>query len=296
MNLQELINSTNSVKGRGQNSVFQKKFGSIYAFNKRVDIIENGNAISISMIIGGVTDMIKVGGKRTPVPFHRVALALNVGKDGKKEYTSDQLVSEIRMRHKKYADEKEWPKPDILKEVLNAPDKFFDNATVFQKVNGKKWVVVTNNIPIESEVQVWCSCSDYYWTFEYYNINHKNRDGSSINLYPSASLRYPKTYNRKSGSRIPVRNPGRHPGMCKHLMLLVAMLMKDEVIKDPKTGLLKAYKADYATFLRDKQKQRIKQSAYADMMKKYNEGLKILRSQRNTAHIQRGDKEEKRKS
>ena len=84
MNIKELIASTNRVKGRSQSEVFQKKFGSIYAFNKDITIFKGGNAIIINMIIGGVTDYIRTGGRKQPVPFHKVSLALNIGKDGKK--------------------------------------------------------------------------------------------------------------------------------------------------------------------------------------------------------------------
>ena len=45
MNLKELIASTNNVRGRGQAKVFQKKFGSIYAYNKNVSVAKNGKAI-----------------------------------------------------------------------------------------------------------------------------------------------------------------------------------------------------------------------------------------------------------
>jgi hypothetical protein len=75
LNIKELIASTNRVKNRDQATVFQKKFGSIYAFNKDITIFKGGNAIIINMIIGGVTDYIKMGGKRQPVPFHKVSLA-----------------------------------------------------------------------------------------------------------------------------------------------------------------------------------------------------------------------------
>ena len=103
MNLKELIASTNRVKNREQSKVFQKKFGSIYAFNKNVTIAKGGNAIIVNMIISGVTDMVKMGGRRSPVPFHKVSLALNVGKEGKIDYTAAELVKSIRANNREYA-------------------------------------------------------------------------------------------------------------------------------------------------------------------------------------------------
>lgn len=296
MNLKELISSTNKVKNRDQASVFQKKFGSIYAFNKNITIASGGNAIVVNMIIGGVTDMIKAGGKRTPVPFHKVSLALNVGKDGKKDYTPSELVEAIRAKHTEYADKEAWPNPDVLKAALENPDKFFDDATIFPTTNGEGFTVVTNNIPENSEVQVWCSCSDYYWTFQYYNISTRNKDGSSLNLYGATG--YPKTYNHRSTagkkSKRPLRNPGHHPGMCKHLMLLVAMLMDDEIIKDTKNGLGKYYKVNYDQFLKGKEKSMVSQRTFAKKMREYQQGQKVLNDQRNTAHYIAGNKVERK--
>ena len=296
MNLKELIASTNKVKGRSQSEVFQKKFGSIYAFNKNITIAKGGNAIIINMIIGGVTDFIKMGSSRQPVPFHKVSLALNVGKDGKKDYTASELVAAIRAKHSEYRDEQKWPRPDVLKAAMEHPGDFFENATIFKTTNAEGFTVVTNNIPEHSEVQVWCSCSDYYWSFQYYNLSTRNRDGSCLNLYGTAG--YPKAYSHRSiagkKSKRPMRNPGRHPGMCKHLMLLVAMLMKDEVIKDTKSGLMKYYKANYEEFLKNNEKNRVSQATFARKMQQYQRGQSILNDQRNEAQLTQGNKTERK--
>ena len=296
MNIKELINSTNRVPGRGKSSVFQKKFGGIYAFNKKVTIFKGGNAIIINMMIGGVTDMIKVGGQRKPVAYHKVALALNIGKDGKRDYTGDELVTLIRMNHKEYENEEDWPKWAVLQAALDRPDAFFDNATIFKTTNADGYTVITNNIPEDSEVQVWCSCSDYYWTFQYYNMQVRNDDGSCLNLYGSSG--YAKTYNYKSekgkSSKMPLRNPSRSPGMCKHLMLLVAMLMEDEVISDPKNGLKKYYKANYSSFIKGNEKSRVSEGTLARMQQKYEKDHRVLNEQRNNAHYSSGNKVERR--
>lgn len=296
MNIKELIESTNKVKNREQSQVFQKKFGSIYAYNKNVTLASGGNAIIVNMIIGGVTDMIKMGGRRQPVPFHKVSLALNVGKEGKVDYTPAKLVEAIRLRNSKYRDEEEWPNADVLKEALKNPSGFFEDATIFKTTNGDGYTVVTNNIPANSEVQVWCSCSDYYWTFQYYNMNTRNKDGSSLNLY--GATYYPRVYNHRSDagkkSKRPMRNPGRHPGMCKHLMLLLSMLMEDELIKDPKNGLTKYYRANYGEFLKDKERSQVSLRTFERKMKQYKEGNRIINDQRNSAHYMSGNKTEKK--
>ena len=294
MNIKELIASTNRVKGRSQSEVFQKKFGSVYAFNKDITIAKGGNAIIVNMIVGGVTDYIQAGGKRQPVPFHKVSLALNVGKDGKKDYSPTALVEAIRAKHSEYRDKEKWPNPDVLKMALENPSDFFEDATIFKTTNGEGYTVVTNKIPEKSEVQVWCSCSDYYWTFQYFNIAVRNRDGSCLNLYGSTG--YPRVYNHKSStgkrSKRPLRNPGRNPGMCKHLMLLVAMLMEDEIIKDTKNGLTKYYKANYEEFLKDKEKSRVSQRTFNNKMQQYKKSHTLMNDQRNKAHFSSGDRTE----
>lgn len=296
MNIRELIQSTGRVKNRGKNVVFQKKFGSIYLYNKTVQVPKGGGAIIVNMMIGGVTDMIKSGGKRTPVAYHKVSLALNIGDDGKKEYTTEELISTVRLTHKKYADENEFPPQDVLKVVLDHPSDFFPDATVFKTSNAEGYTVVTNHIPIDSEIQVWCSCSDYYFTFQYYNMQTPSKDNRGyVNLYGAKG--YPKIYNYRSergkNSKVPLRNPGRNPGMCKHLMLLLAMLMKDKVVNDGKNGLTKFYNANYNQFIKNNKKQRVSQIEYENILKSYQKDHKILNQQRNLTHYISGNKVEK---
>lgn len=293
MNIRELVQSTGRVKNRGKNEVFQKKFGSIYLFNKTVQVPKGGGAIVVSMMIGGVTDMIKAGGRRTPVAYHKVSLAINIGDEGKKEYTTEELISAVRLSHRKYADENEFPPQDILKIVLDHPSDFFPDATVFKTSNADGYTLVKNHIPFNSEIQVWCSCSDYYWTFQYYNMQTpcKNNRGF-VNLYGNKG--YPKTYNYRSergkNSKNPLRNPGRNPGMCKHLMLLLALLMKEKVVDDGKNGLTKFYNANYKEFIKNNKKQRVSQNEYEQIIKEYKKDHKILNQQRNEVHYSMGNK------
>ena len=296
MNIKELIASTNKVPNRDEASVFRKKFGSIYAYNKNITVLSGGNVIAINMIIGGVTDMIKIGGKRKPVAYHKVSLALRIGKDAKKDFTAEELVQNIRARFPKYRSEEEWPPQDVIQEVMKNPDQFFEDSTVFKTTNkGVGYTVISNNIPDDCEIQVWCSCSDYYWTFQYYNMATHNKSGASVNLYGDTN--YPKTYNHRSEagkkSKRPLRNPGRHPGMCKHLMLLLAMLMKDDIVKDPKTGLTKYFKANYNEFIKGKEKSRVNWDLYMRRLAQYKKDHDILNEQRNSHLYSTGSKQQK---
>lgn len=287
MNIKELIRSTNEVKNRGKRATFQKKFGSIYLYNKTINVFKGGSAIIVNMMIGGVTDMIRTGGKRIPVAYHKVSIALN--NISKQEFSAEELVKVIRLEHRKYADEKEFPDQDVIRIVLDNPSSFFKDATVFPTPDGKDFVVLSNNIPEDSEIQVWCSCSDYYWTFQYYNMQTPCRDNrGTVNLFGSRG--YPKTYNYKSSlgnkSKAPMRNPGRRPGMCKHLMLLLAMLMKDNIVRDPKNGLTKSYRANYSKFIKGNKEERVSQSQYDNILKNYRKDHKIVVEQRREFKLQ----------
>ena len=49
-------------------------------------------------------------------------------------------------------------------------------------------LIITDKISDESEIRVWCSCSAYYWAFQYYNVDNK------VDLYGSYPEKYiPKT-------------------------------------------------------------------------------------------------------
>jgi len=91
-----------------------------------------------------------------------------------------------------------------------------------------------------------------------------------------------------------MRNPGRNPGMCKHLMLLVAMLMEDEIITDTKGGLTKYYKANYDEFLKGNEKKRVSQATFERKMEQYERGHRLMNDQRNTAHYMSGNKTERK--
>ena len=301
MNIRELIESTNKVKNREQGKALSKKFGAIYAYDKRVSLMEGGRVINITMTIGGATEFVKKGDRKELVPYHNASIAINVGRDGRTEYTADELVSAIRRNHSEYRDTEKWVPQDVLNEAEKNPGSFFDNATIFKASKGGGYVVVKNEISEDAPIQVWCSCSDYYWTFQYYNMQAPvtDIDGKSlgsVNLYASSS--YPKTYNYRSEagkkSKAPLRNPGRHPGMCKHLMLLLAMLMKDNVVKEKDTTLGTVYELDYSKFLENNVKERVSDIEYQRMMKQYRDTRRDISYQRNLIHYASGNKTERK--
>ena len=282
MNIKQLIQSTTAVKGRSKSKTFQKQFGTILLHNQTVKVSKFGTVIDVSMMISGVTDTVKVMGKRRPVAYHKVTISLK----GIKQtyYTPQELVSTIRLAHREYADEQEWPAPDVLKAVLDNPSGFFTDATVFRTTNdaGKGFSVVSNRIPEDSEVQVWCSCSDYYWTWQYYNCDNE------VDVYGYYPERYtPKTKKGFEAMRKnqPLRNPTKNPGMCKHLMLLLATLMDSGVVQKGGSGLTRYYKANYDKF---KKQDRLGKRAYENRIAKWEKDQNIKREQRKIESIAPG--------
>lgn len=280
MKIKELIASTGKIgENRGKATVLSKKFGAIYLYNQMVTVQKFGTSITVSMMIGGVTDMVTSGGQRKPVAFHKVSLALNGIKQ--EYYKPEELVAKIRRDHPEYENEEEWKAPDVLRVAIDNPKMFFPGATLFRTTNDSDngYSVVEDKIPEDAEIQVWCSCSDYYWTMQYYNCDN------NVDLYNQYPQRYiPKTKKGfeafKKGQ--PVRNPGRHPGMCKHLMLLLATLMDKGVVDDTGNGLKKYYKANYGNF--DIKKKRLSMAEYEAKIKKYQADHDLKLEQRKIAH------------
>lgn len=283
MNIKELIKSSGNVYHRGKSHALAKDLGTILLNNQMVTVRKSGTVIDVSMMISGVTDMIRAGDSKKPVAYHRVSMSIK----GVKQtyYKPDELVATIRMMHKEYADTEKFKNADILKIVVENPTKFFEDATVFRATNdsNRGFCVVSNKIPEDSEVQVWCSCSDYYWTFQYYNCDN------DVDIYK----RYPERYIPKSKAGYeafkknqPLRNPSKSPGMCKHLMLLLATLMDKGVVEEG-SNMKKYYKANYGNF---KIEQRISMSNYEKRINEWKKDQKIKTQQRALARNMAGYK------
>ena len=81
--------------------------------------------------------------------------------------------------------------------------------------------------------------------------------------------------------------------MCKHLMLLLAMLMKDGVVSG-RTGLTKYYNANYKQFIKSNEKQRMSQENMKNnILKSYKKDHRIMNEQRNLTHYISGNKVER---
>lgn len=112
----------------------------------------------------------------------------------------------------------------ILKEVRSIP--FYGLNTYFVKgitENGYKSIVLFKNVkyidkkPLYDEtnnISVRCSCGDFHWRFTHFN--HLNKS-----LYGRDRAKYEAIYDPGSA------NPTKSPGLCKHLMKLIEMTIKN---------------------------------------------------------------------
>ena len=273
MNIKELIQNSGNVYHRGKSQALSKQMGKVLLNNQMVTAYKNLTVVDISMMISGVTDMIRSGDSVKPVAFHKVTLSIKGVKQD--YYTPSQLIARIRADHPEYADEKKWPNPDVLKEALEKPDAFFEDATIFRTTNdsGRGFSVVSKNIPEDSEIQVWCSCSDYYWTFQYYNCDN---EVDKYGKYPERYIPKSKAGYEAFKQNKPIRNPSRSPGMCKHLMLLLATLMDKGIIED-KSNMQKYYRANYSNF---QMQQRLSIPEYNTRVSEYEKDRKLKTRQR----------------
>lgn len=274
MNISQLIQSTAQVEGYDAQNTFQnKKFGQIYLYNKVVRTKPNSSIIEVTMMIKGVTDMIKPAKENVgrSVAAHKVMVAIRGVEQ--KTVSADMLVDLMRSEHPEYKDEEAYPNEDLLARAISPDYKPFAGKTIMPQTNGS-YVIITDQISPNNEIRVWCSCSSYYWVFQFYNVEN------NVDIWGKAPSRYiPKT---KKGweaftKNKPVRNPRRYPGMCKHIMLLLALLMDSNVLSEAK-GIATEYRANLERF---NKVDRLSDSEYNKLIKDYTSDHRRKLQQRN---------------
>ena len=272
MNISELLKETSYLANYRPGYTFaNKKFGEIYLYNKTVKTKPNSSIIEVSMMIKGVTDKItsKNGGE-TSVAAHKVMVAIH-GVEQRTE-SAQALIRDMRLK-REYSDKNKYSDEDLLAIAINPDIKPFKDKTIMPQTDGS-YTIITDKISKNSEIRVWCSCSSYYWVFQFYNVEN------NVDIWGKYPQRYtPKT--KKGWEALqknrPVRNPGRHPGMCKHILLLLALLMDSEVIAEARS-IVKNYKANIARFQKS---DRLSQQAYDKLIKNYMSDHRKKLQQRN---------------
>ena len=239
MNIAQLIESTNRVNDSygAKNTFRNKPLGQVYFYNKTVRTKPQHSIIEVSMMIKAVTErkvnyhrvMASISGvEQKTVTGKELASLVRFAKQGTKgiEEKSDAVLISEALNNKPFPDktvvrygDKQGTPSNIQEDTKEEGD---ENTSKPKEDDSGLYVIIDDNISDQSMVKVWCSCSNYYWVFQYYNVEN------DADIF----MRAPKTYipKTKEGfdaftSNKPIRNPGRHPGVCKHLLLLFALLM-----------------------------------------------------------------------
>lgn len=209
MNISELLQSTQYVGNKSygpKNTFANKQLGQIYLYNKQVKAKTGHSVIEISMMIKAVTEK--------NVSYHKVMMA--IGGVNQRTVQGITLVRELEAMNDKY---KGMAYEDVIIEAIQ--NKPFPDKTVIQNEAGT-FTIIDDNVSKDNRIMVWCSCSNYYWVWQYYNVENK------VDIFNTAPPKYnPRTEAGREALKAnkPMRNPGRHAGMCKHLLLLLALLM-----------------------------------------------------------------------
>lgn len=276
MNISQLLESTSRVNGFKASETFSKKFGEIFLYNKSVRVKPGSSIIEVTMMIRGSTDKIKPSkeSESRSVAVHKVMISI---RGVKQESVSSQTIIE-RIKNlevngtKPYVD---WHGNMILSEIQGGT-KFFEGKTIFKNGSGG-YVIVNDQISKDCDIRVWCSCSSYYWVFQYYNVQNK------VDIW----MKYPDKYIPKTKigweafkKNKPLRNPGKHPGMCKHIMLLLALLMENNTVAEARS-IVKNYKANFENF---KKVSKLSKNAYNKLIKEYQADHRKKNAQRQVEH------------
>lgn len=153
MQIKELLESTYRVESvnksantRHPSYVFsQKKFGSIYTYNKTLLYKPDSSIIELDMVIGVYSEKNKSA--------HRVSIALK-GIESQ-EYTTRGIIDLIKSENVMFNESED---SEVIKLILEEK-KLLKGKTIIQKDTAKdKFIVIHNRIPLKTEIRVKCSC------------------------------------------------------------------------------------------------------------------------------------------
>ncbi len=192
----------------------QKAFGHVYLENMVANFNPVEDMIEIALLMGSATES-------NQKSVHRQAIALK-GVNFE-PHSSESLVNLIKLENPFLSD---FSKEGVLDMVYKRED-LLEGRTIFQKATtDKKFYVLKNNIdPSSVQVQVRCSCSNFYFMWAWYNAEK----GCLLGRRPPA---YKRKVRNSEGGIVTKMNPLKEPGVCKHLLLLIGLLSQDELLKD----------------------------------------------------------------
>lgn len=219
MTISELIASSAQIRSKNVSGHYSmsytfghKQLGRPLQYNKTVLYKPNSSIVEIGLYITAVTEDGKSG------HFCQVALR-GVQMEAK---SAEEVFAKIRSRQ---SGKMAQASDDELRDYIAAGNTVYNGKYVVQsRNNGNVYLVMDKNISPDTICKVRCSCASFTFDIAWYNNQH----GCLIGDKP---LPHPKFMLGDKTSTDTVRNMDKTPGLCKHLMLLMSMLMKDGFIQ-----------------------------------------------------------------
>lgn len=218
MKISELIESSARIRSMNTEGHYaasyvfsNKELGQPLQFNKTVLYKPNSSIVEIGMYITAVTEKGKSG------HFCQIALR-GIQMEAK---SAEEVFEKVRSRQGgKMAEADE----DEIRDYIAAGNTVYNNKYVVQSRNNNNvYLVMDRNISPDTECKVKCSCASFLFDVSWYNA----KAGCLI----GKAMPYPKHAMNVGGTTTTVRNIDKVPGLCKHLMLLVSLLMKEGFIE-----------------------------------------------------------------
>ena len=187
-----------------------KKIGQVLQYNKTVLYKPESSVIEIGIYFRAVTEKGKSG--------HFCQIALRGIEMEEKDIS--EVFSHLRRKNNgKYA---QYSDDELLNIIARGDNVYYGKYVIQSRNRPNKFLVMKPTISGDTDVRVRCSCASFIFDVAWYNADHKCLIGSR----PPQSRKF-----KLNKDATPNRNIYRTPGLCKHLMLALSLLMKDGFIK-----------------------------------------------------------------
>lgn len=187
-----------------------KIVGRALDYNKTVLYKPESSVVEIGIYFTSVTETGKVG--------HYCQIALR-GIE-MEEKSRDEVFRHLRTKNNgKYAT---YSDEELLEIIGRGDNVYYGKYTLQSRNHPDKFLVMQPTISGDTDIRVRCSCASFMFDIAWYNADHHCLIGSR----PPQTRKY-----RVNPDARPVRNVNRKPGLCKHLMVAVALLQRDGFLK-----------------------------------------------------------------
>lgn len=112
----------------------------------------------------------------------------------------------------------------------------FNGGNIKVKYNSKKdgynlyngTITIETPLSLTNVVRVRCTCAHFYYTYAWYNADHRALIGEK----PAPYIRANTGWAKKASGIVTERNLNKVPGLCKHLQFFVSYLIQEGIIQE----------------------------------------------------------------